>query len=165
MRRPLTRQSLTQFVLFVWPKTGNLGFNFGNAHKAIVPAKKRAAGISLRPPLFRTRTRLKAAHAAHAGHSAAHAAAARRHRRSLLRTLRHQRLGGEDEARNGRRVLQGGARDLRGVNNALRHKVAELAGGRIVALPAVFNLLHNHGAFHARVVGNLPGGFFQAHGE
>ena len=90
-------------------------------------------------------TELETAHAAHSWHSAAHAtAAAGGHWGGLLGSLGDKRFGGEDQTGDGRRVLQSRAGDFRGVNDALSHQIAKLAGCGIVALAGVLDLLNNH---------------------
>src|SRR5438876_3151144 len=89
----------------------------------------------------------------HAAHSAW------RHRRSffLFRNLRDQCFGGEQQARDGRGVLQRRARDLRRIDNSRLHQVGVFISGNVVALVA-FALLHfldDERAFAARVVGKL----------
>ncbi len=62
---------------------------------------------------------LEAAHAAHSRHSAAHAAtAAGGHRGRLFGALGDERFGGQDQAGDGRRVLQGGPGDFDRVHDA-----------------------------------------------
>ena len=100
--------------------------------------------------LFRLSEIRFAIHAAHA---------ARWHWRSffLFRNLRDQCFGGEQQARDGRGVLQRAARDLGWIDNAGLHQVGVFAGGNVVAFVA-FALLHfldNERAFLARVVGQL----------
>ena len=51
----------------------------------------------------------------------------------LLGALGHEGLGGEDQARDGGRVLQGRAGHLGRVHDALGDQVAELAGRGVVA--------------------------------
>src|SRR5207249_9514737 len=57
-------------------------------------------------------------------------AAATRHRRRLLLLLllHHDALGREQQRGDGRRVLQGGARDLGGVDDARRDEILEAVG-------------------------------------
>src|SRR6266498_4114171 len=89
-----------------------------------------------------------------------HAAhAARWHRRSffLFRNLRHECFGGEQQARDGRGVLQRRARDLGWIDNARLHQIGVLVIGDVVTFVA-FALLHflnNERAFAASVVGKL----------
>ncbi len=52
----------------------------------------------------------------------------------LLGALGDERFGGEDQAGDGGRVLQGGTGDLGRVHDALGDQVAELAGRGVVAL-------------------------------
>src|SRR5262245_11721841 len=87
-------------------------------------------------------------------------AAARRHGRSLLlRHLGHHRLGGDEETRHRRSVLQRGAHDLGRVDDALLHQIAVFAGRGVVAegvVVLVHDLADDHGAVFAGSVGDLP---------
>src|SRR3954468_6182970 len=92
-------------------------------------------------------------HAAHVGHAAAaHAAAA-----ILLRDLGHDGLGGEDVLGDGGRVLQRGARDHGGVDDARGHEVDVLAGGRVEADAGLgaTHLVDHDRALEAGVLGDL----------
>src|SRR5262245_2577170 len=87
-----------------------------------------------------------------------HAAhAARWHWRSLFlfRNLRDQCFGGEQQARDGRGVLQRCARDLGWIDDSGLHQVGVFAGGNVVAVVAfaLFHFLDNQRAFSACVVG------------
>src|SRR5438067_5310064 len=89
----------------------------------------------------------------HAAHSAW------RHRRSffLLRNLRDQCFGGEQQARDGRSVLQRRTRDLGRVDDTGLHEVGVFVIRDVITFVA-FALLHflnNERAFAARVVGKL----------
>src|SRR5215207_11414349 len=87
-------------------------------------------------------------------HHTAHAAG---HRGRLLLGLGHHDVGGDDEAADGGRVLQGAPGDHRGVDNAGRHEVLILTGEGVeaygVALRA--HLVDNDGAVGACVLGDL----------
>src|SRR5436309_6425942 len=89
-----------------------------------------------------------------------HAAhAARWHRRSLFlfRNLRDQCFGGEQQARDGRGVLQRGARDLGRIDDTRLHQVGVFVVGDVVTFVA-FALLHflnDELAYAARVVSKL----------
>src|SRR5262249_17321434 len=75
-------------------------------------------------------------------HPAAHSARARRHgRRLLLRHLGDHRLGGDEQASHGSRVLQCGAHHLGRIDNAFRHQIAVVAGLGVEA-EAVLIVLH-----------------------
>ena len=54
----------------------------------------------------------------------------------LLREIRDHAVGREQEARDGRRVLEGAARDLRRIDDAGLQEVAVLAGADVVAVRA-----------------------------
>src|SRR5712691_27481 len=70
----------------------------------------------------------------HAAHSAHASTGTARHRWALLlRQLGHHRLGGNQQARDGGRVLQRGPHDFGRVDDALRYQVAVLAGLCVVA--------------------------------
>src|SRR5205823_1779694 len=89
----------------------------------------------------------------HAAHSA------RRHRRSffLFRNLRDQCFGGEQQARDGRSVLQRGARDFGRIDDTRLHQVGVFVIRDVVTFVA-FALLHflnDERAFAARVVSKL----------
>src|SRR4051794_13241810 len=86
-------------------------------------------------------------HAAHA------AVAATGHGRSLLRLVGHDGLGGEEQRRDRRSVLQRRASDLGGVDDPLGDHVDVLAGGRVetVACLEVADLLGHHSTLEARV--------------
>src|SRR6202790_3973106 len=86
-----------------------------------------------------------------------------RHRRSgrcslLLRDIGNQRLGGEQQRRDRRRVLHRGAGDLGRVDDpGLDHvDVLALGGVEALALGEGLHLVDDHGAFHARVLRDLP---------
>src|SRR5438874_7251343 len=85
--------------------------------------------------------------------------AARRHRRSffLFRNLRDQCFGGEQQARDGRCVLQRAARDLGRIDDTGLHQVGVFVVGNVVAFVAfaLLDFLNNKRAFAARVVGKL----------
>src|SRR6267378_3614216 len=76
---------------------------------------------------LRQQLHVHAAHAAHVGHAVAVAAAAL----LLFHQLRNHRVGGEHQAGYRRGVLQRGASDLRRVDHAHLHQVAELLGLRV----------------------------------
>src|SRR4051812_12826114 len=69
----------------------------------------------------------------HARAAAMAVAAAAAARLLLLRTLGDEGLGGEEERRDGRRVLERGAHDLGRVDDAGVHQVLELAGRAVPA--------------------------------
>src|SRR6266566_4078253 len=73
-----------------------------------------------------------------------HAATTPRHRRSLVLflLLDHDAFRGEEQSRDGRRVLQGRTGDLGGVDDARRHQVLERVGLGVVAEVLVLRLLH-----------------------
>ena len=75
----------------------------------------------------------------------------------LLGQLGDQRFGGEQQAGDGRGVLQRGAGDLRRIDDAGLHEVFVFAGGDVVAFVALalLDFLHDEGAFLAGVVGQL----------
>ena len=54
----------------------------------------------------------------------------------LLGEIRDHAVGREEETRDGRRVLEGAARDLRRINDASLEEVAVLAGANVVAVRA-----------------------------
>src|SRR5262245_5183239 len=89
----------------------------------------------------------------HAAHSA------RRHWRSffLFRNFRDQCFGGEQQARDGRCVLQRAARDLGWIDDTGLHQVGVLLGGNIVTFVAfaLLDFLDNERAFRACVIGKL----------
>ena len=104
----------------------------------------------------------EAAHTAHAGHSAAHAAAtAAGGRRGFFGALGHEGFGGEDQAGDGGRVLQGGTGHFGRVHDALGDQVAELAGRGVVALAGLLDLLDDDRAFDTGVVRDLAGRLFE----
>src|SRR5438093_10625750 len=74
----------------------------------------------------------------------AHATTAAGHRGHLLLLLllRHHALGGEEQSRNGRGVLQRRAGDLRRVDDAGRDQILELVGLGVVAVVQFGRLLH-----------------------
>src|ERR671930_1180955 len=88
-----------------------------------------------------------------------HVAAAARHGRGLLllRLVGHHRLGGEEQAGDGGRVLQRGADHLGRVDDPRLEHVAVLAGGRVQAVHGVHaaDLLDHHAALQAGVDGDL----------
>src|ERR1043165_8587945 len=97
-------------------------------------------------------------------HAAAHAAG-HRGRFVVFGNLGDERLGRQHEAGDGGRVLQRRARHLRGVNHALLDHVAELFGGRVVAvrlLLVLAHLLDDDRALLARVRDDLPERLFQS---
>src|SRR5213079_1863762 len=84
---------------------------------------------------------------------------ARRHRRSffLFRNLRDKCFGGEQQARDGRSVLQRGARDFGRIDDTRLHQVGVVVIRDVVTFVA-FALLHflnDERAFAARVVSKL----------
>src|SRR5690349_14464937 len=91
-----------------------------------------------------------------------HAAAAG-HRRSLflLFLLHHDALGREEQARDGRGVLQRGAGDLGRVDDAGRDQILELPRLGVEAEVLVLRLLdlaHDDGALGARILHDHPDG-------
>src|ERR1700730_3406377 len=64
----------------------------------------------------------------HSAAHSAHPAAAWHAGRLLLRRVHDGRLGCDEEAGNGGRILQGGAHDLGRVDDAKLHQIAVLAG-------------------------------------
>src|SRR5579863_228305 len=97
-------------------------------------------------------------HAAHA------AAAAHRGRRLVLRQFGDHRLGGDQETRDGSRVLQGRAHDLRRIDDAgVDHVDIGLSlGVKAEGLRLVLQDLADHDrAFDAGVLGDLPNGRFE----
>src|SRR5439155_2075752 len=75
----------------------------------------------------------------------------------LFRNLRDQCFGGEQQARDGRGILQRRARDLGWVDDPGLHQIGVFISGNVVAFVA-FALLHfldDERAFAARVVGEL----------
>src|SRR3954468_23566731 len=91
----------------------------------------------------------------HAAHAAV--AGAGHGRGVLLRLVGHDGLGGEEQARDGRRVLQRRPGDLRRVGDASLQHVLVLAGGRVEAEAdlAVAHLLRHDAALEAGVDGDL----------
>src|SRR2546428_630328 len=83
--------------------------------------------------LHLSRGSVHAAHATAAGH---------RGHLLLLLLLRHHALGGEEQSRNGRGVLQRRAGDLGRVDNAGRDQILELVGLGVVAIVQLGRLLH-----------------------
>src|SRR5256712_1006554 len=79
---------------------------------------------------------LRSVHPAHA------AAAGHRGHLLLLLLLRHHALGGEEQSRNGRGVLQRRAGDLGRVDDAGRDQILELVGLGVVAVVQLGRLLH-----------------------
>src|SRR4029079_2296632 len=76
----------------------------------------------------------------------------------LLWQLRHHRLGGDQETRNGSGVLKGGAHDLGRVYDALRKHITVLARLRVEAVSIITlieDFAHNHRAVLARIKGDL----------
>src|SRR5580692_11048156 len=75
----------------------------------------------------------------------------------LLRLLRDDCLSGEEQARDGRRVLQSRTGDLRRVDDAGLEHVDVLAGGRVQALAwrQGLDLLHHNAALETRVHSDL----------
>ena len=69
-----------------------------------------------------------------------------------------RRLGGDDQTRDRRGVLEGRAHDLGRIDNAERDEIAVFAGLRVVAV-AVFlgfeQLADHHGAVRAGIVDDL----------
>src|SRR5271157_4150445 len=95
-----------------------------------------------------------------------HAAAAVRHCRFLLlfRKLGYQGFGGEHQGRDGTCVLQRGARDLGGIDDAGLDQVLELVGLRVVAEVGFLRLLDttdNDGALFAGVANDLTQRLFE----
>src|SRR4051794_13146196 len=90
-------------------------------------------------------------HPAHVGHAAAGAA------RVLVGHLGDDRLGGEDVLGDRRRVLQRGAGDHGGVDDARGDQVHVLAGGRVEAVAglAAADVVDDDRALEARVLGDL----------
>src|SRR6266699_2133023 len=92
----------------------------------------------------------------HVAHAAARSSGHRR--RLLLRQFGHHRLGGDEQARDARGVLQRGAHPLGRVDDALRHQVAELAGLGVEAVGVavlVEDLAYDDRAVLAGVHGDL----------
>src|SRR3989449_3825421 len=83
--------------------------------------------------LHLSRGSVHAAHATAAGH---------RGHLLLLLLLRHHALGGEEQSRNGRGVLQRRAGDLGRVDDAGRDQILELVGLGVVAVVQLGRLLH-----------------------
>src|SRR5262245_36626583 len=79
----------------------------------------------------------------------------------ILRLLRNERLGGQHQARNRRRVLQSRANDLHRVDDALSDQVTVLArcGVEAEGAGAFLHLLDDDGAFFASVGDDLAEGF------
>ena len=104
----------------------------------------RRGEVQLRAPLH---------HAAHAAVVVAVAAVAAAF--FLFRELGDEALGGEEEAGDGRGVLQSTAGHLGRINDAAGDEVFELAGGDVIAFAAfaVLDLLDDERAFHAGVRG------------
>src|SRR5215217_7975096 len=88
-----------------------------------------------------------------------HVAAAARHGGGLLllRLVGHHGLGGQEQAGDRGRVLQGGTDDLGRVDDPRLEHVGVLAGGRVQALARVeaADLLDHHAALEAGVGGDL----------
>src|SRR5690606_33976671 len=88
-------------------------------------------------------TGLETAHATHAAHAThvGHAGSG-----LLFRDLGNSGFSGQQQAGNGCSVLQSGASDLGGVQNALLNQIAVLAGGSVVAEVAfaLFHAVHYH---------------------
>src|SRR5881275_1746955 len=85
--------------------------------------------------------------------------AAWRHRRSffLFRNLRDQCFGGEQQARDGRGVLQRGARDFGRIDDTRLHQVGVFVIRDVVTFVsfALLHFLNDERAFAARVVSKL----------
>ena len=93
-------------------------------------------------------------HVAHAAH-----AATRGHRGFLLRPLGHHRLGGDQQARNRCRILQGRAHDLGRIDDALGDQVTILVGLSVeapVGFRGLEQLANHDRTVDARILGNLP---------
>src|SRR5690606_35557831 len=88
-------------------------------------------------------TGLETAHATHAAHAThvGHAGSG-----LLFRDLGDSGFSGQQQAGNGCSVLQSGASDLGGIQNALLNQIAVLAGGSVVAEVAfaLFHAVHDH---------------------
>src|SRR5438445_5442737 len=103
-----------------------------------------------------------AAHAPHATHSthAAHPgrATAAGGLQLLLRLLGHHRLGGEQQAGDGRRVLQGGPRHLGGIDHARSDQILVLVGARVVPEPTLsfLHLLQDDAALEPGIADDAP---------
>src|SRR5215469_1798313 len=90
--------------------------------------------------------------------SEVHVAAARGSGRLLLlRLLRDHCLSGEEQAGDGRRVLQGGTRDLRRVDDPGLEHVGVVTGRGVKALASGqgLDLLDHYAALEARVDSDL----------
>src|SRR5450631_561960 len=95
----------------------------------------------------------------HSAHSA-HPAAAWHGGRLLLRRFHDDRLGCDEEARDGSRILQRGAHDLGRVDDTELHQIAILGGLGVVAkgIRRILDQLANdHRAIVAGIVDNLFG--------
>src|SRR5688572_24705120 len=82
----------------------------------------------------------------------------------LFHQLGHHRVGGEHQTGNGGCVLQRGARDLGGVDDALRHEIAVLLGLRVEAVVAFAfeHLVQDHRRLGAGVVDDDAQRLFQS---
>src|SRR5213592_1556684 len=101
---------------------------------------------------------LRSVHPAHA------AAAGHRGHLLLLLLLHHHALGGEEQSRDGRGVLQRGAGDLGGVDDAGRDQILVLVGLGVVAEVELGRLLHlpdDDRALGARVLNDDPDWFLE----
>src|SRR5207253_6247559 len=102
------------------------------------------------PELTLSRRSVHPAHATAAGH---------RGHLLLLLLLHHHALGGEEQSRDGRGVLQRRAGDLGRVDHAGQDQILELAGLGVVAVVELGRLLHlphDDGALGARVLHDDP---------
>src|SRR3954447_5150103 len=133
--------------------------------KRLRPARAQVGRPEGRPTVIGTcagRT-LEVAHATHVGHATGHAAGGT----SRLRLVGDDGLGGEEEGRDRRRVLQRRAGDLRGVDDAGLHEVLVLAGGRVEAVGALEapHLLPDDATLHAGVHRDLLERLLQRTGD
>src|ERR671916_91315 len=130
---PPSRSRASRTIYPLRPQRNNNGYEKGGAPK----------GAALEDPVRGS------------SHHATHAAG---HRGRLVLGLGHHDVGGDDEAADGGRVLQGATRHHRGVDDAGRHEVLVLAAKGVeaegVALPP--HLVDADGAVGAGVLGNLP---------
>src|ERR1700730_3483819 len=129
----------------VWTRDG--------PERATIPARERTrvgrpAGRPT-PVWTWSRSEVHVAHAA-TGHPGGHGGL-------LLGLVGDDGLGGEEQRRDRRRVLQRGARHLRRVDDPGLDEVLVVAGGGVEALRAgeALDLLDNDAAFHAGVLGDL----------
>src|SRR5438552_11408485 len=107
------------------------------------------------PELTGSRRSVHPAHATAAGH---------RGHLLLLLLLHHHALGGEEQSRDGRGVLQRGAGDLGGVDDAGRDQILVLVGLGVVAEVELGRLLHlpdDDRALGARVLNDDPDWFLE----